>query len=284
MARLSFPAHETVLKRKMQASQTIMNVVNKLLYCSLSLFYNTPKRLPPFWQKDVCRLGRWTVQEGPFAQRFAKLASALRSRLGLPAGLELVQNLDGRFWRQVFVKLVVDLDHGSIRASTQAFDFDDGKLVVGRRLAEPDAQMVRDGVDNLVGTATSEHARRRRANLDEMLAYGFAVEHGVKSGDFVHSHGRHFEQFRDVIHDADRAPVLVLVLGNLEQRNDGRLFVLRRVTRDDFFGELLVLGIQFERDLYSMSGCCSVTRIHALHWGCYKTCPDAKTPVNPRVS
>lgn len=72
------------------------------------------------------------------------------------------------------------------------------------------------------------------------------VEHGVKGGDFVHAHGRHVEEARDVVHDADARPALVLPLTEIEEGNDGRLFVLWGIPGDDFFRLCQVVWVELE--------------------------------------
>ena len=75
------------------------------------------------------------------------------------------------------------------------------------------------------------------------------VEHGVERRDFVHPHGLHLEQLRHIVHNADARPSLVLSLAKVEERDDGRLLVLRWVMRDDFIGTIKVLRCKLERNL-----------------------------------
>ena len=85
------------------------------------------------------------------------------------------------------------------------------------------------------------------ANLDVEPADGVAVVHCVKRSDFVHAHRRHFEQARDLVHDAD-AREAVLALAEVEQGHHGGFFVLRRVAFEDFGDEFLVDGVEGEGD------------------------------------
>ena len=51
----------------------------------------------------------------------------------------------------------------------------------------------------------------RCANLDEILAHWLPVIHRIESGDLVHSHRRHFQDARHLVHDANaRVPMLPL--------------------------------------------------------------------------
>lgn len=59
---------------------------------------------------------------------------------------------------QVFVVVIIDLDHGGIDAGTQTFDFDEGEEVVLGRVAGGDTQVFCDGLDDLVATAATELA------------------------------------------------------------------------------------------------------------------------------
>lgn len=52
---------------------------------------------------------------------------------------------------------------------------EEGKLLVRGGLAESDAEVRRDGVDDLVRAATAEHARGGGADLDKVVADRFPV-------------------------------------------------------------------------------------------------------------
>lgn len=99
----------------------------------------------------------------------------------------------------------------------------------------------------------------RCAGLDKKLAHGRAVVHGVEGGDLVDAHGRHLEQAGDLVHDAD-AGEAVLALAEVQQRHDGGLFVLRGVSLEDLGNQLLVLGVELERQVGVVVGCVSVLR------------------------
>ena len=75
------------------------------------------------------------------------------------------------------------------------------------------------------------------------------VEHGVERRDFVYPHRLHFEQLRHIVHNADARPSFVLPLAEVEEGNDGCLFVLGRVVRDDIIGAFKILGCELKWNL-----------------------------------
>lgn len=87
----------------------------------------------------------------------------------------------------------------------------------------------------------------RRACLHKVLADGRPVVHRVEGGDLVDTHGRHLEEARDLVHDADRREA-VLALAQVEDRHDGGLLVLRGVSLEQLFDDSLVFGRKFEGD------------------------------------
>lgn len=66
-------------------------------------------------------------------------------------------------------------------------DLEEGELLVRGGLAEADAEVRRDRVDNLVGTATAEHARSGRANLDKVVSDRFPARIELAFRAFVRS-------------------------------------------------------------------------------------------------
>jgi hypothetical protein len=86
------------------------------------------------------------------------------------------------------------------------------------------------------------------------------VVHGVECRYLVHSHGRHLQYPRNLIHDADAAES-VLALAEVEERHDGGLLVLRGVPGDDLFDERLILRREFEGNLEVVLG--SVAMLYA---------------------
>ena len=88
----------------------------------------------------------------------------------------------------------------------------------------------------------------RSANLDEVLAHRSSVVHGVERSHLVHSHGRHLKKTSDLVHDVN-AGESVLALAEVEQRHDGSLLVLGRVSLEDFGNDGLVLLVELEGDV-----------------------------------
>lgn len=65
--------------------------------------------------------------------------------------------LDG-LWGQVLVVVVVDLDHGGVDASAQAFDFDVCEETILGSVAGGDSEVLGNGLDNGGTTAAAELA------------------------------------------------------------------------------------------------------------------------------
>jgi hypothetical protein len=97
----------------------------------------------------------------------------------------------------------------------------------------------------------------RCAGLNEELAHGVSVVHGVERGHFVDSHGRHLQQASDLVHDAD-AGEAVLALAQVEQGHDGGLFVLLGVSLEDLGHDGFILLVEFEGDIGVVLGGISV--------------------------
>jgi hypothetical protein len=85
------------------------------------------------------------------------------------------------------------------------------------------------------------------ANLDEVLANGLAVVHGVEGRNLIDTHWGHLEHASDFIHDAN-AGEAVLALAKVKKRHDGGLLVLGRVALEDLIGEGEVLLGKLERE------------------------------------
>lgn len=93
----------------------------------------------------------------------------------------------------------------------------------------------------------------RCADLDKVFAHGLSVVHGIKSRDFVNSHGRHFQQTSNFVHDADTGEAM-LALPEVEKGHDGGLLVLGRVAFEDLIDDFFVLCAKLERDGWVVVG------------------------------
>ena len=82
-----------------------------------------------------------------------------------------------------------------------------------------------------------------------VLADGGAIEHCVERGHFVDAHGRHFQNVGYLVHHGQAGPAAVLLLGHVQQRNDGGLFVLRRIFFEDVAYFLLVFRSKLKLDI-----------------------------------
>ena len=76
-----------------------------------------------------------------------------------------------------------------------------------------------------------------------------AVVHGIESRDLVHPHGRHFQEPRYLVHDADARPAVILALTEIQQRHDGCFLVLRGVAGEDFLDDGEIGVREFERNV-----------------------------------
>lgn len=68
----------------------------------------------------------------------------------------------GGFGGEVLVVVVVDLDHGGVDTGTETFDFDEGEQAVFGGVAGGNAQVFRNGFEDLGATAATELAWRLR--------------------------------------------------------------------------------------------------------------------------
>lgn len=74
-----------------------------------------------------------------------------------------------------------------------------------------------------------------------------AVVHGVEGSNLVDTHGRHLEEARDLVHDAE-AGESVLALAEVEDGHHGGLLVLGRVAGQDLLDHGIVLLAELEGD------------------------------------
>lgn len=79
---------------------------------------------------------------------------------GAGARLQGLDELSGSLGCEVFVVVVVDLDHGGVDAGSEAFNLDEGEEPVRGGLALLDAQFLLDCLDDDIGAAASKLTRR----------------------------------------------------------------------------------------------------------------------------
>lgn len=113
--------------------------------------------------------------------------------------------------------------------------------------------MVLNRLKDLGRAATAQLTRCSRAHLNKVLSnrvtvislnmcVHIPVVHCVESCHLIHTHRRHLQELGHEVHRADRKPIVVLLLRKVQERNDSRLLVLRRVARDDRVRHLVTLG------------------------------------------
>ncbi len=87
----------------------------------------------------------------------------------------------------------------------------------------------------------------RRAALHMVPSHGIAVIHRIESSHLIHTHRRHLQYPRHLVHDTDaRKPVLPL--SQIQQWHNGRLLVLARVPAEHLLDEVLILRVELEGD------------------------------------
>lgn len=82
-----------------------------------------------------------------------------------------------------------------------------------------------------------------------ILAHLGPIEHGVEGSDLVDLHGSHVEDLGDFVHGGEGQEVVVLLLGNEQDRDAGRLFVVGRVLLEELIDLLVVLRGELEWSL-----------------------------------
>ena len=116
----------------------------------------------------------------------------------LLAGVELLDDLVERQWREIFVEIVIDLNRGCAGAGADTFDlFQREDAVVGDFLVA-DFQALFGSLENVV--AAAQHAGDVGADLHVVLAHRLAMQHGVILERFLDLHGAKIEargDFRD---------------------------------------------------------------------------------------
>ena len=109
--------------------------------------------------------------------------AGLDAYLGLDALAKVFQDPDHGLGGEVLVKVVSDLDHGGVDAGAEALDLGESEEPVGSGLPGVDAQVGLDGHED--GLAVAQHARRRGAQLQMVLAHRLSVEHRVKRARLI---------------------------------------------------------------------------------------------------
>ena len=100
----------------------------------------------------------------------------------------------------------------------------------------------------------------RSAALNVVSAHRLTIVHCVESRYFVHAHWRHLQQSRDLVHDTDACPSVILALSKIEKRHDCSFFILAGVSGEDFLNESFVCFIEFKWDRGVVVGCVAVLR------------------------
>ena len=196
----------------------------------------------------------------------------------LRASLESLQQCDYAFGCEVFVVIVVNLNHRRVDACSETLDFDEGKEPVFRRVAGRDSEVVLDGLDDLVAAAASEltwglftpisipaympsfASTYRRADLQVPLPNRIPIVHGVERRNLIHPHWRDLQYPRNLIHHA-QARESMLSLSEVEDGHHGRLLVLGWVALEDLFDELIVLLCELEGDVRVVFGGITMLRL-----------------------
>lgn len=169
--------------------------------------------------------------------------SFLRTNSDGFAVLELGQEVLGALGIEIFKVVVVDGKHGSVDTGTKTLYFGKSKETVLGGLAGMNAKVFLNGSHDGIGAA--ELAGSGSANLEMVLAHGITVVHGIESSDLVNTHGRHFEELSNVVHDRDGGEA-ELTLANIQKRHDSALFVVGGILCNDFLSSLHIFGSEFK--------------------------------------
>jgi len=141
-----------------------------------------------------------------------------------------------------YEKVVVDLNHGGVHASSQALNLRNREQAILSGLPNINLELVLNGVHDSRGV--TQHAGRGGAHLEEVLAHLLPVEHRVEGGDLVHPHRVHLQHLSHMVHGGDGQPAF-LALGQVKGRHHGCLLVLCGVLLNDRSKARLVLRIEF---------------------------------------
>src|SRR4051812_24662439 len=123
-----------------------------------------------------------------FETTFSAISVPLRPRA------QVVEQRVDLLVREVLVELLaVDLEHWRRSARPEALDLGDREETVLGRVAARDTETALDVTDDVVGA--HDHARRRAADLQVVLAHRLVVVHGVEGDDLAHGLRRNAMRF-----------------------------------------------------------------------------------------
>ncbi|KAA8495237.1 putative methionine--tRNA ligase [Porphyridium purpureum] len=169
----------------------------------------------PISAGDVGEGGKLNFTLGAHA-RMTTVLRAVRQRLTF---LERLQDFHCRFRRQVFVKIIVDLDHGCVDASPKALHLHKMEKAVWRIASHFDSQVLFTSFEHFV--AAANHTWRRSAHLDVVFPDFLAIIHGVECSHLVDTHRRHLKNVCNLIHGSQGKPSSALSLRKIERGNHG---------------------------------------------------------------
>ena len=117
------------------------------------------------------------------------------------------------------VMLVVHCDNGCPATSAQALDRSQRDVPVLRGLADRDAELALEGLDDVL--RARERARDVRADLDDVPADGLGVEHVVEGRDRMAVRGCQLERVGRLAERLLGEPAAVSLLRELERGQHG---------------------------------------------------------------
>lgn len=194
---------------------------------------------------------------------------AARRAGGFGRRLERFEKAHSRLGGQVFVVVIVYLDHWGVDAGSEAFYLGECEQSVFGCFAGVDAEVVFDGFHDCVGAAASELTRGLEAQISNKYAVDYgtgrsrtdrgaclemesadrrSVVHCVEGSNLIDSHRGHLQDPSNLVHDADTREAM-LPLSKIEKRHHRRFLVLWGVAFEDLIDQLLVEGVELERDL-----------------------------------
>ena len=182
---------------------------------------------------------------------------------------------------EVFIVVVVDLDHGRVDTCPKALHLADGEELVVGHLAGSDAEVLLARSHDLItatqpaGCCCANLTRNRSSivlceikHLDMEFSYRVAHEHGVKGGHLIDTHARHtnhlseaeiavvnfagstkVKNLSNVVHGSDGQPAAVLPLREVQQGDDCGPLVPVRVDCHDGLRARMVLRCELKGGL-----------------------------------